>query len=48
MATAIKTAQMNTVETKGSQENTGVPVIKETDSAFITGSCKSFSVKVVR
>jgi len=35
MATAIKTAQKNTVQTNGSQENTGVLVIKETDWAFI-------------
>jgi hypothetical protein len=36
MATVLKTAQKNTIETSGSQENTGVPVIKETDRAFIT------------
>ena len=35
MATVIKMTLKTTVEINGSHENTGAPVIKETDRAFI-------------
>ncbi len=43
MATAIKMTQKATVEINGSQENTGSPVIKATDRAFI---CSDSGLKV--